>query len=245
MMINNKNDSGCLICGRELNYAGKPVTARCAYCGKEAETMIICPEGHYICDDCHKYDGLKAIETICLTSDSTDPLKLANQIMDIDFIHMHGPEHHALVPAVLVTAFKNKTGKLKNEHIAQAIKRGAQIQGGMCGNFGACGAGIGAGVASSVIFGTNPLSLEDWGTANQMTANALSAIAKKSGPRCCKRCTWTAIEAAIDFLEDTTGIKLHKTQTLGSCTHYWRNRQCQGVKCSYFPGGHENGKSPS
>lgn len=236
-MQKEQNFEGCLICGQELNYNKEPVHAKCIYCGQETETLIICPNEHFICDDCHRKDALKAIENICISSTSTDPIALANQIMQIDYIHMHGPEHHALVPAVLTTAYKNKTGQLADKHIVMAIQRGSQVQGGMCGNFGACGAGIGTGIALSVINGTTPLALEDWGIANQMTAKALQAIGQKGGPRCCKRCTWTAIEAAVEFIKDKTGIPLDIYETSGQCNHYHRNKQCQGSKCSYFPKG--------
>lgn len=41
--------------------------------------------------------------------DSTekDALLLLEKIMDLPSVHMHGPEHHAIVPCVLLTAFRN------------------------------------------------------------------------------------------------------------------------------------------
>ena len=226
---------GCLICGQELEYLKEPVKGECTFCGKVTTTLIICSKDHFVCDKCHSADGLKILENFCFNSKTKEPIELANIIMRSNLINMHGPEHHSIVPAVVVTAYKNKTGLLSEKHINEAIFRGSQIQGGSCGNFGACGAGIGAGIAISIINGTTPLSVVDWGEANLMTAKALQNIGQKGGPRCCKRCTWTAIESAVEYIAQTKNIKLDIFSNDNKCTHYHRNKQCQGKKCSYFP----------
>ena len=60
-------------------------------------------------------------------------------IMKHPIMSMHGPEHHVMIAAVLVTAYKNMTGKATNEDIKEAIRRGATVPGGYCGLFGAMG----------------------------------------------------------------------------------------------------------
>jgi len=156
--------------------------------------------------------------------------------MEHPAVHMHGPEHHFLVPAVLVTAFNNASGSSDSRAITKAIERGATIPGGYCGNFGACGAGIGTGVAVSVLTGATPLRGKSWGLANRMTARALMAIGAKEGPRCCKRCTWTALEEAVKFIEEATGVEMESSDMAGRCTYFELNRQCQKQKCNYYPG---------
>ena len=73
---------------------------------------------------------------------------------------MHGPEHHFLIPAVLLSAFYNVSGEPgeKEKKIKQARKRAENVLGGFCGFYGDCGAAVGTGIFVSVITGATPLS---------------------------------------------------------------------------------------
>ncbi|MGE5577923.1 MAG: DUF5714 domain-containing protein [Syntrophothermus sp.] len=228
-----RHDSGCLVCGKELEYRQQAGQATCVYCGASRDTYATCPDGHYVCDDCHKADALTLIRQVCTMSHETDPIALANLIMQHPAVAMHGPEHHALVPGVIAATYRNITGELSLDQVEEAINRGAAIPGGTCGNFGACGAGVGAGAAMSVIDGTTPLSKESWSRAGAMTARALQAIAAQGGPRCCKRCTWTALEEAMDFIEEAKGIRFPRSPAEGHCHHSGRNRECLGKTCRF------------
>jgi hypothetical protein len=44
------------------------------------------------------------IEKYCIVSDESDPLAMALTLMRNPALTMHGPEHHFLVSAVLITA---------------------------------------------------------------------------------------------------------------------------------------------
>jgi len=59
-------------------------------------------------------------------------------------IKMHGPEHHFLVPAVLLSAYynKKKDSRKKEDKIKEARKRAEKILGGFCGSHGICGAAM-------------------------------------------------------------------------------------------------------
>jgi len=50
------------------------------------------------------------IEQYCLHTGQTDPLEIAVTLMKNPALKMHGPEHHLLVPAVLLAAFYNQHG---------------------------------------------------------------------------------------------------------------------------------------
>ena len=229
---------GCMVCGQELEYGTAPVEAECAYCGRKMETHIRCPEGHFVCDDCHRGDALAALQSLCLTTDSRDPLALALQVMDLPFVPMHGPEHHAMVPGVLVAACRNLLPEaITDRDVREALRRGTEISGGACGRLGVCGAAAGAGIAWSVIAGATPLSVRERGQALGLTGRALEAISRHGGPRCCKRDSFTALETARDFLEEALGIKFDRTVDVrGACRYHHRNRQCIRVRCPYFPG---------
>jgi len=102
----------CMVCGRELYYTSNlSVRSKCYYCGKEDITNVVCLNGHYVCDECHRKDILEIVERICAASESTDPVALSLSIFDLKQLHMHGPEYHSIVPAVLVSAYGNSINK--------------------------------------------------------------------------------------------------------------------------------------
>ena len=77
--------------------------------------------------------------------------------------------------------------------------RGKSVPGGVCGFWGACGAGISAGMFISIISGSTPLANEPFGLSNRMTAKSLYAIGEVGGPRCCKRDSYLSVLQAIDL----------------------------------------------
>jgi len=229
---NTDHISGCMVCGGELYYTpDMPLRAKCFYCGKEDNTYVFCLEGHFVCDECHRKDVLEIVEQICIDSDLTDPLDLALCIFDLQKLHMHGPEYHSIVPAVLVSAYGNSTNNKDLPAIKEAISRGKVIFGGICGTHGACGAGIGVGIAYSIIHKVTPYSKEDRGEANRLTAEALLAISKLGGPRCCKRDSIIAIETAKNnfaVFNGSGGIKYE-------CTQFVNNNMCLHCDCPFYP----------
>ena len=109
--------------------------------------------------------------------------------------------------------------------------RGKAVPGGACGFWGACGAGISAGQYMAIATKSTPLAVEPWGLSNRMTARALEAIGSVGGPRCCKRDSWLAILAAIDFTREQLGVEL--TKTIPVCDHSRKNNQCIGKRCPF------------
>jgi hypothetical protein len=223
--------TGCLVCGEELIYSAAAEKVQCMICEKEEESNARCARGHYICDACHRGNILALVEQVCLASTATDPVEIALRIFQLPGLHMHGPEYHSIVPAVLVTAYGNMVQDKREQAIKEAIKRGKEIKGGSCGNNGACGAGIGVGIAYSVLHGVTPLSKER-GPANRMTALALMEISRTGGARCCKRDVMVALATAkrhFAELDHTVGSKY-------VCEQYPQNKQCIRSECPYYPG---------
>ena len=58
-----------------------------------------------------KERGRKILET-CLREKSKNPIDIFNNIAQMDFIRTHGPEHHVLDGAALLTAFYNAGGNI-------------------------------------------------------------------------------------------------------------------------------------
>lgn len=231
----NKKTEGCMICRDELEYLTTAIPVICTYCGKAESTNIHCLSGHYVCNECHASDSIKIITRFCLSSGSKNPMEMAKVIMRHPTIPMHGPEHHAMIAAVLVTAYKNLTGKVTDEEIKEAIRRGSTVPGGYCGLYGTDAAAIATGIAMSIILKATPLTDNERRTANMMTSRALVAIASNRGVRCCKRSTFTAIESANQYFKEVLGVELeHIPISKLKCEHSSRNKQCSMVDCRFY-----------
>ncbi len=169
----------------------------------------------------------------CLNSPSKNPIALMQEIMALPEIGMHGPEHHILVGAALLTAYKNAGGEIDlPAALAEMEKRGSRYPGGSCGYWGCCGAAVSTGMFLSIVNGTTPLSQDHWGEGNLMTARSLRAIGEIGGPRCCKRNAFTAVIAAAEYAREVLGVPMELPETL-RCTHSHRNAHCLGEKCPY------------
>ncbi len=226
---------GCLICSCELEYLTSQRKMDCSICGKEFESNALCKKGHFICDSCHQMDGMEYINTYCLNSKSVNPIEMATAIMLNPNIKMHGPEHHYLVPAVMITAYFNKAGNTDviPAKLQIARNRAKNILGGFCGFYGSCGACMGNGVFMSIILDSTPLSKKEWKLANLLTSESLREVAMHGGPRCCKRDTYLALETAVDFINENLNIELGKSPV--TCGFYQRNKECLHKECPYYP----------
>ncbi len=230
-----KHATGCLICGEELVYLEQAETQTCVYCGQEQVADARCILGHYVCDACHRAGANDLIERFCASTTLADPLEMAVVLMKHPTVHIHGPEHHFLVPAVLLAAYYNQQGSgEKAAKIRQARKRSETVAGGSCGFFGNCGAGVGTGIFISLITGATPLSKKEWQLSNRMTAECLLTIAEHGGPRCCKRDTYLALLAAKRFLHENFAIEIEMNETI-VCQFFGMNRECLKQDCPFFP----------
>ena len=223
----------CGVCGKPLVYTPSPVPATCTYCGREEGTLVACAGGHFVCDGCHSRDALSAIGDILRRQHSRSPLEMLELLMNHPGVAMHGPEHHSIVPAVIITAVKNSGYPLRDDALDQAVNRGSRVPGGWCGSHGVCGAAIGVGIAVSLITGATPLKGEERRLANEAITFTLNRLLD-GHPRCCKRAARTAVAAAVDFLKEKMGISLPPGEK-AVCRHSDRNRECVREACPYYP----------
>lgn len=221
----------CLICKAPLEYLEADVSMECVICHKRENSKTRCIKGHYVCNECHT-KGLDSIIALCMEETSSNPVLIIEKMMAMPFCHMHGPEHHVMVGAALLTAYKNAGGMLDlHEALAEMINRGKSVPGGACGFWGACGAGISTGMFVSILSKSTPLAQEPFALSHKMTSKALGEIGAIGGPRCCKRDSFLSILAAIDFVEEHFGIQMEKTEIV--CTYSSQNNQCIGKRCPF------------
>jgi hypothetical protein len=227
--------SGCLVCGAALEYRAEAAPVACAWCRAATSSPVTCGAGHFVCDPCHAAPARDVIERACLASDSTDPVALATALMRHPGLELHGPEHHFLVPAVLLTAAANARGQAADRArlLHEARRRSDAVPGGACGFQGACGAGVGVGIFASIATGATPLARGAWGAANLATGRALTVIGSLGGPRCCKRTTWLALLTGIRFAREALGLRLAGRGP--ACQWNELNGECQGEPCPFHP----------
>ena len=175
------------------------------------------------------------VVALCMETTSRNPIEILEKLMSQPNCPMHGPTHHVLVGAALLTAYNNclpDSCKLNlEEALAEMRKRGEQVPGGACGYMGACGASISTGIFLSIVTRNTPFSTDTWRLCNLCTARALEQVALNGGPRCCKRDSYLSVLTAIDFVKENLGVEMVKPEV--ACTRSKINEQCIGKKCPF------------
>ncbi|NLD38221.1 MAG: hypothetical protein GX654_15265 [Desulfatiglans sp.] len=226
--------SGCLVCGAPLIYYWKNKESRCCFCGEILQANAGCPVGHFVCDKCHSADVIEIIKNVCLQSRESNMVKLMQAIRSHPLFKMHGPEHHSMVPAVILTALKNRGEQITDDDIVTAIERGKTVCGGACAILGACGAAIGAGIAISIVLKASPNDGGKRQAVQQATQRVLARIASFKAPRCCQRDSWLALKEASAIINEITGKSLPVYSF--KCEQLQENRECIHEHCPLWPG---------
>lgn len=223
---------GCIVCGKDLIYAEQAISRPCSICGQIFETRVYCEDGHFVCDVCHSASK-SDVKWFLRHTFEKDPIKILLHVFEMEKVHMHGPEHHSIVPGVLVTAYRNNGGEIDYEKALElAFERGSQVPGGYCGYWGACGAAVGVGIYACIVLDGSPLKKETWNYPQQVTARCLDAMTAIGGPRCCKRVSRLAIEVAVEWTKEYLGVTM--PMSYPKCTFFKRNRECIHNDCPFF-----------
>lgn len=169
----------------------------------------------------------------CLQENSKNPFEVFGNIANQDFIRIHGPEHHILDGAVLLTAFYNAGGNIDLvKSLEDMLERGTAMPGATCGLWGVCGAVNSCGAALSIIDGTGPLTEDSsWGKHMKFTSKALGKLAEVGGPRCCKRDAFLTLQEAVAYINENYNVKLEQSDI--KCTYSKKNQQCLKERCPF------------
>ncbi|MFR9154969.1 MAG: DUF5714 domain-containing protein [Oscillospiraceae bacterium] len=69
--------------------------------------------------------GLDSIVELCLRETACDPVAIVERMMALPSCHMHGPEHHVMVGAALLTAYHNAGGDIDlSDALMEMLRRG-------------------------------------------------------------------------------------------------------------------------
>lgn len=225
-----RQSSGCMVCGAELRYFTEPREMVCRFCGRAQTSNACCESGHFVCDRCHQEQGIEVIRSICATTKEQDMLALLQLIRSHPSIPMHGPEHHAMIPGVFLACYRNCGGAIGSREILAGINRGADVPGGVCGFWGACGAAIGVGIGVSIILEATPLTPGPRQLAQEFTGRILTLLAGRKGGRCCQRETWIALTEAARLSAELLAVPLRAEAEL-HCDQYPHNQECIRKQC--------------
>ncbi|MEN8140836.1 MAG: DUF5714 domain-containing protein [Thermodesulfobacteriota bacterium] len=220
----------CMVCGAPLTYLTREVEASCHYCGRQVAANGCCEEGHFVCDQCHQGEGLAIIRKLCLQSREKDMVALLAEIRQQPAINTHGPEHHALLPGVILATARNRGLALSDDEILTGISRGSKVPGGACGFMGICGAATGVGIAMAVLAAATPLTPKARQQAQGATARVLTRLAEIRAGRCCQRECWLALQEVAQISQEMLEAPLLAEAPL-HCQQYGQNRECVRKKC--------------
>lgn len=156
-------------------------------------------------------------------------------MMDDKSIFPNGPEHHTLVGAALLAAYKNAGGDLDLPRaLVEMRNRSMNVPGGACGLWGTCGAAVSAGMYWSIVSGSTPMTRGPWAETQRLTSRILGRLADLGGPRCCKRTGFVALQEAAAYTAELSGVEMEMPERI-TCRYYHCNRECLKVGCPFFP----------
>jgi len=171
-----------------------------------------------------------------LTAQNTDPVLIAEGIIQDTDIPMLGCEHAWIASGALLAAIKS-TGKIKitGEQITEALNRTRkQAISAYCGLTGVCGVAPAIGAAFSVILGAGCPKDEETAVTMHVVSRVVNAIANETGPCCCKNFVRTALGLSRQLCEDYLQVELSVGSVILCRDSQRHPHGCRETKCKYY-----------
>ncbi len=227
-----------MVCGLHLEYLNEARDVTCSYCGKIEQGHIRCPQDHYICEACHNQDAMKIIEETAFNTKSVNPFEIAELMMCYPKLPMLGCQHAYIAGGALMAAIKNEgTKPIKDKEIREVLRRTEkQAHGGYCGLSGVCGIVPAIGACFAVLTGSKCGKDKEQRIAMEAVTRTAQAITDLTGPSCCKAYVRTSLNAAVNYLKESTGIELPPAGLVDCKFSSSHPHGCRRGKCPYFAG---------
>lgn len=223
----------CSVCSADILYKNEVKMLKCEICGKEEESNIWCSNGHYLCADCCAKEVMENIRKEIPNITLKNPIDIGDYILAKCGIAGHTP--HVVSAVSFLVALKNTTGRIDDAEIEEGLKRGYKIPAGWCGYYGACGAGVGIGVAFSIVLGSTPSSDRERSVANYATSACLKKIAFLGGPCCCIGSVRAALSESVQLAKKFIGVEFPESQrNLNKCWASKLQVGCRKKNCIYY-----------
>ena len=228
----------CLVCGSRLEYLTQAQKSKCIYCGKEFNNYVLCPNGHSVCDECHNRPIIDKAKEICLTSNSTNPYFIFEEMLKQSNVPMLGCHHAFMVAGALLGALKEEgTIKITEKDVDEIFSRiSNQAIGGYCGLTGICGIAPAVGASFAYLLGSKCGTNQEQKIVMEVVSEICKAIADLTGPSCCKAYSWKSIEIAQEWFKHEFDILLLGPTERITC-HYdtMHPHGCRAKLCPYYP----------
>ncbi len=202
----------------------------CIYCARPAYRGRFCQQGHAICESCDLAEPHELVRVAALASVDRETIPLMNRIRNHHRFPLCGPEHHPLIPAIILAVARNIGLGVSSADIEVGIERGRAIPGASCSYWGVDGAAVGAGAAFAVLLDSDPYHGKARTQVQRVVEKVMSRIIAYESPRCCMRECWTALRVVDEISADILGEKIPAGDDAG-CKHTGKVRECTGRAC--------------
>lgn len=168
-----------------------------------------------------------------LNENSKNPIEIFISLVENKDIPMHGPIHHFIDGATILTAIHNVQNNFDlSKALDELYNRAETMPGATCGKWGMCGSAVSIGAALSILHNTGPLSDDEhYKNHMELVSKILHKISEIGGPRCCKRNAFISISTTVEFLKEKYKINLESNSI--KCNFSNNNEQCIGNKCPF------------
>ena len=175
-----------------------------------------------------------------VSSTSTVPAELLEEVMADPRCPAFGPVHHFIVGATLLASWRNAQASPDREALLRAdldemAARSSCVPGATCARWGVCGAAASAGMAYAIVRGNAPLKQEGWQEGQLMVSDLLALIARSGSPRCCKRDSRVVVAAAVPYFNALGGPQMRESDFVPTCATFTQNSVCMGDGCAFYP----------
>jgi hypothetical protein len=232
----NPKKKNCTICGAALDELKAAQNLVCTYCRTASAGRIRCAEGHFVCDACHNRETMEMIEAIVFSTSEKDPIRIAELIMAHPALPVQGCAHAFIAAGALLAALRNSPyARISDQDFREAFDRTAkQAVDGYCGLTGVCGIAPAVGACFSIFLGADAASDREQKMIMEAVITISTAIARLSGPSCCKAYVRTALSTAVDLFSERFGIVLPVSNAEIVCRHHDRHPHCREESCPYY-----------
>jgi len=228
-----------MVCGSMLDYQERAGTHACSFCGASKQGHAVCIQGHFVCDACHGRDARQHIEEMAFTATDSDPMALAERMLNLPNLPMLGCEHAFIACGAILAALRNSPygkDKITDAEIREAFERtSAQGKGGFCALTGVCGVAPAVGACVSLFLGSRCGSDSEQRITMESVIRVQQAIAALTGPSCCKAYVRAALTEASAIFSERFGIVLPVQNPVPQCRHSALHPHgCREEKCPYY-----------
>lgn len=188
-----------------------------------------------MCERCHGAPFRAAIRQALEQSSGSDPVKIAEQVLDTCALPMLGCEHAVVAAGALMVALQEQGTIPMNRTLREEALRRTERQalGAYCGLTGVCGVTVAMGACVSVLTGAACPKPQGTAEVMRVVSRVADAIADEAGPCCCKRFVYAALPVAARCLNDLLGTAL-RAQTHAVCHDGpYHPHGCPGQSCAY------------